>query len=108
MKRPAPVLSDARRRFPYAALRYSIAAAALALAVIGERLSGFGVNGLSGNSSEQRRVDRSAYELQPATESVVADGAIDTPASYGVYIDDLVGQDDSEQDPSVAEEDSAD
>ncbi len=99
LKQPAPPLS-ASRRFSYSGRRWSLAAAAIVLAFLCGRLTNFGVNNQSRVSLEQPSAPDSAGEVEPSIQWLEASNAgIAAPASYGLYIDDLVAQDESDQDP---------
>ncbi len=103
LKQPAPPLI-APRRFSYSGLRWSLAAAAIVLAFLCGRLTNFGVNNQSRVSLEQPSDSDSAGQVEPSIQWLEANNAgIDGPASYGLYIDDLMPQDESDQNPVAAE-----
>ncbi len=106
LKQPAPA-SSARRRFtysglPYSGLRWSLAAAAIVLAFVGGRLTVPGVADQDLVGAEQAWDPDSSGQLEPAIQSVLANG-IHAPGSYGLYIDNLLTQDESDQNLVVAD-----
>lgn len=103
LKQPAPSLT-ASRRFSYFGRRWSLAAAAIMLAFLCGRLTNFGVSNPSSVSLEQLSDLDSAGWVEPSIQWLEANNAgIAAPASYGLYIDDLIAQDESDQNPGAAE-----
>lgn len=97
LKQPAPPLS-LRHRVSYSGLRWSLAAAAIVLAFLSGRLTNFAVSNQSRVSLEQLSDPDSAGQVEPSTQWLEANNAgIAAPASYGLYIDDLMAQDESDQ-----------
>jgi hypothetical protein len=80
-----------------------LAAAAIVLAFLCGRMTAFGVDGQSGVSFEQPAEPDSAEQGEPSIQWLEASNAgIATPSSYGLYIDDLLAQDELDQNPVVA------
>ncbi len=103
LKQPAPPLT-ASRRFSYSGRRWSLAAAAIVLAFLCGRLTNFGVSNPSSVSLEQPSDPDSAGQVEQSIQWLEANNAgIAAPASYGLYIDDLMGQDESDQNLVAAE-----
>ncbi len=103
LKQPAPPLT-ARHRSMYSGLRWSLAAAAIVLAFLCGRLTNFGLSNQSRVSLEQLADPDSAEQVEPSIQWLEANNAgIAAPASYGLYLDDLMAQDESDQNPVAAE-----
>ncbi len=103
LKQPAPLLT-ASRRFSYSGRRWSLAAAAIVLAFLCGRLTNFGVNNASRVSLEQPSAPDSAGQVESPIQWLEANNAgIAAPTSYGLYIDDLMAQDESDQNLVAAE-----
>jgi hypothetical protein len=103
LKQPPPSLT-ASRRFSYSGRRWSLAAAAIILAFLCGRLTNFGVSNQSRVSLEQPADPDSAGQVEPSIQWLEANNAgIAAPASYGLYIDDLIAQDESDQNPGAAD-----
>jgi hypothetical protein len=103
LKQPAPPLS-LRHRFTYSGRRWSLAAAAIVLAFLCGRLTNFGVSNPSSVSLEQPSDPDSAGQVEPSIQWLEANNAgIAAPTSYGLYIDDLMAQDESDQNLVAAE-----
>jgi len=95
---PAP-----RYRFAYSRLGWSLAAAAMALAFVCGRLTAFGVGNQGSVIIEQSSEPDSVEEGEPSIPWVEASNTgIATPASYGIYIEGLLAQDEPDQYPVVA------
>ncbi len=102
LKQPPPPLI-ARHRFTYPRLGWSLAAAAIVLAFVCGRLTAFDVGNQSAASLEQPSEPDSADQGEPSIPWEEASNAgIATPVSYGLYIDDLLAQDEPDQNPVVA------
>ncbi len=96
LKQPAPRLT-ASRRFSYSGLRWSLAAAAIMLAFVCGRLTNFEVNNQSSVSLEQPSDPDSAGWVEPSIQWLEANNTgISAPAAYGLYINDLMAQDESD------------
>lgn len=105
LKQPPPPLIP-RHRFAYPRLGWSLAAAAMVLAFVCGRMTAFGVEGQSGVSFEQPLEPDSAEQVEPSIQWLEANNAgIAAPVSYGLYIDDLLAQDEPDQNPVVAASD---
>lgn len=107
LKQPAPPLTASRiasRRFSYSGRQWSLAAAAIVLAFLCGRLTNLGMSNQSSVSLEQPSDPDSTGWVEPSIQWLEASNVgIAAPASYGLYIDDLVAQDESDQDPVAAE-----
>jgi hypothetical protein len=102
LKQPPPPLIP-RHRFAYPRLGWSLAAAAIVLAFLCGRLTAFGVGSQSGVSFEPSSEPDSAEQVEPSIQWLEANNAgIAAPVSYGLYIDDLLTQDDPDQNPVIA------
>jgi len=103
LKQPAPA-SSVQRRFSYSGLRWSLAAAGIVLAFVGGRLTVPGVTDDDLLGPEQAWDPDSSGQIEPAIQSGPANGsAIQAPGSYGLYIDNLITEDESDQNLVVAE-----
>ena len=118
LKQPAPALRP-RRRFTYSVLRWpelgwsglgwSLAAAVIVLAFVCGRITSRSVadRGLAG-PAESMEAD-SAEQADPFIQTAMANGpAINTPGYYGLYIDDLMTQDEPDQNLAVVDEADSD
>jgi len=102
LKQPPPPLIP-RHRFAYPRLGWSLAAAAMVLAFVCGRMTAFGVGSQSGVGFEPSAEPDSAEQGEPSIAWVEASNAgIAAPASYGLYIDDLLAQDEPDQNPVIA------
>ena len=98
LKRAAPE-STIRERTTYSGLRWSWAMAAIVVAFLGGKIADFGVHHPSGVTVDTAAGADSAAQASPAVGPVVSnDGGDDTPASYGLYADELISQEDNDQD----------
>jgi len=102
LKRAAPE-STIRERTTYSGLRWSWAIAAIVVAFLGGKITDLGVFHRSGASVGTVSGSSSEAEADFATGPVVSnDGGIDTPASFGLYVDELISQEDNDQDLMAA------
>jgi hypothetical protein len=100
LKQPPPAAAH-RGRWAYPRWGWSLAAAAIVLAFVCGRLTAFGVASPVGVNLESVDHD-SADPGDTTTEWQEANNA-GTPASYGLYIDGLLSQDEPDQNAAVAE-----
>jgi len=81
-----------------------LAAAAIVLAFVGGRLTVPGVTDQDLAGPEQAWDPDSSGQIEPAIQSGLANGsAIQAPGSYGLYIDNLITEDESDQNLVVAD-----
>ncbi|HYB89462.1 MAG TPA: hypothetical protein VEC38_00310 [Candidatus Binataceae bacterium] len=102
LKRPAPE-SIIGQRPAYSGLRWSWATAAIALAFVGGTITDLAVRNPS-RAAVQTASARGSMAQTKAGKAPVAsnDGGIDTPASFGLYVDELISQEDNDQEPMAA------
>ncbi len=102
LRQPQPAMLQGRR-FAYPRLGWSLAAAAVILAFVCGRLTAFGVGDQNAVGLEQLSELDSTDQGAPSVAWEEASNAgIASPVSYGLYIDDLMAQDEPDQNPVVA------
>jgi|SRR5271156_2680725 hypothetical protein len=103
LKQQPPPLSR-RSRPSYSRMGWSLAAAAIVMAFLCGRITAFGVSGKGGVSVEVPGDPDSIDSSDPSIQWMEArNTAVDNPASYALYINELLAQDDSDQNSVVAE-----
>jgi len=101
LKQPPPAPTR-RERWAYPRWGWSLAAAAIVLAFVCGRLTAFGVSSPAGVNLESADPD-SADPGDTTIQWQEARNAIGTPASYGLYIDGLLSQDEPDQNVVASE-----
>src|SRR5208283_533884 len=99
---PPPAMLQGRR-FAYPRLGWSLAATAVILAFVCGRLTAFGVGDQNAVGLEQlSELDSTDQGAPSAAWEEASNAGIASPVSYGLYIDDLMAQDEPDQNPVVA------
>jgi len=109
LKQPPPPVTQ-RYRFATSRLGWSLAAAAMVLAFVGGRITASGVGSQGVVDFEQFEQSAEPDSGEPSDFSSplleASNAGIGEPASYAIYIEDLLAQDDPDDNPVIAADDA--